>query len=141
MAIPVYVYAFVYQGLWESFVSYSKPAGLLVAIFVMASYPYVYLLSYQAFSNESRELREASEIMGFSNREYVLGVRWPLARPLIWTGFFVVFTEFIADFGAVQLFGLTTFSTAIYKLWTAYLSFGSAAFVSLILLASVSIFL
>lgn len=133
LAIPVYVYAFIYLGVWQSIAGHSRPTWLLVALFALASAPYAYLLSFQAFRSESTELRETSDLLNIRGFEYFRLVRWPLARPLIMAGFFVVFSEFIADFGAVQLFNIRTFSTAIYSLWSAYLSFATASLVSLIL--------
>ena len=141
LAVPVYVYAFVYLGIWQSFIGYSRPAWLLVVLFSLAASPYAYLLSFQAFRTEPKDLREASELMGLGKAEFFRKVRWPLAFPLLVSGFFVVLAEFISDFGAVQLFGLRTFSTSIYSLWTAYLSFGTAALVSLLLLGSVGVVL
>jgi iron(III) transport system permease protein len=112
-----------------------------VILFSLAASPYTYLLSFQAFRSEPKDLREASELMGLNSREFFRKVRWPLAFPLLVSGFFVVLAEFISDFGAVQLFGLRTFSTAIYSLWTAYLSFGTAALVSLLLVLGVAVVL
>ena len=141
LAIPVYVYAFIYLAMWNSWVEQTRPAWLLITLFSFAASPYAYLLSFQAFSHEPKDLAESSAIMGLSRFEYLRLVRWPLAKPLLLAAFFVILTEFIADFGAAEMFGLTTFSTAIYKLWSAYMSFGTAALVSMLLLLSIMIIL
>src|SRR5690606_23425304 len=137
LAIPAYVYAFIYLSMWNTWVDHSRPVWLILALFSFAASPYAYLLSFQAFSQEPKDLSESSKIMGLTPIQYMWRVRWPLARPLLMAAFFVVLTEFIADFGAVEIFGLVTFSTAIYKLWTAYMSFGTASLVSLLLLISI----
>ena len=141
LAIPVYVYAFVYLAVWNEWMGHSRPVWLFIMLFSLASSPYAYLLSFQAFSREPRDLREQAAVIGLTPLHYFTQVRWPLARPLLLSAFFVVLTEFVADFGAAEMFGLTTFSTSIYKIWSAYMSFGTASLVALLLLVSVAILL
>jgi iron(III) transport system permease protein len=131
LTIPVYVYSFVYLGIWSELGFTSKPIWLFVMVFVFASFPYTFLISRQAFSFEDKALTETSKLMGLSSWEHFWKVQWPLKRALILSGFFIVLSEYYSDYGAVSAFGINSFSTAVFKLWIDYKSLASAALVSL----------
>ncbi len=104
------------QDYW--FPSIRSPGG---AIFVMTLvlYPYVYLLSRAAFLSQSSCLLDVSRTLGRNPWRHFIEVALPMARPAIVGGVAIALMETMADFGTVQYFGISTFTTGIYRTWFA----------------------
>jgi len=134
LAFPAYVLAFVQMGLFE----YAGPVqsqlralfgtshwfpeirGSLwgtVLVLTMAFYPYVYLLTRNAFLTQGRRAVEAARTLGFSAPRAFWKVSIPMARPWIVGGLALAMMETLADFGAVAVFNYDTFVSALYKAW------------------------
>ncbi len=98
---------------------FPRLASLPGAIFVLtfALYPYVYLAARAAFLQQSRTALEVSRTLGEGRLGTFRRVTLPLARPGIVVGLSLVAMETIADYGAVALLGVQTFTTGIYKAW------------------------
>ena len=94
-------------------------ASLPGAVFVLslALYPYVYLAARSAFIQQSGAALEVSRTLGCTPTGAFLRVMLPLARPAIVVGLSLVAMESVADYGAVSLLGIQTFTTGIYKAW------------------------
>ena len=88
-----------------------------VALFVLCLYPYVYLLVRAALGERAVRLMEAARLLGAPMRRRVLQVALPMARPAIAAGTALALMETLADYGVGAYFGLSTFSTGIYKAW------------------------
>lgn len=134
LAFPTYVLAFIYLGIWD----YSgpvqtwwrdwfsgdpvlinwlaKPSGVL-AILILAFYPYVYLLARASFYSGGLAAFEASRSLGVGPFKSFFRVSLPIARPAIIAGLTLAMMETLADFGAVSIYGFDTFTTAIYRTW------------------------
>jgi iron(III) transport system permease protein len=95
----------------------SLPGAAVVLAMVL--YPYVYLLCRGAFQQQSVCLVEASRTLGHSLPRCFLRLALPLARPAIVGGVALALMETLADFGTVQHFGVSTFTTGIYRTWFA----------------------
>lgn len=80
-----------------------------VVLFVLCLYPYVYLLTRAALGERGAQMMEAARLLG--------EVALPLARPAIAAGVALALMETLADYGVGAYFGLTTFSTGIFKAW------------------------
>ena len=80
-------------------------------------YPYVYLLARAAFINQSVCALEASRSLGCSPWSSFFQVALPLARPAIVAGLSLALMETLADYGTVQYFGVSTFTTGIFRTW------------------------
>ena len=136
MAIPAYIMAYSYTGLLDfagpvqsqlrlwfdwSFGDYyfpeirSLPGAILMLSLVL--YPYVYMLARTSFRQQSSSLLEASRTLGFTPRQHFWQVALPVARPAILTGSALAMMEALADYGTVQYFGVTTFTTGIFRTW------------------------
>ncbi|WP_119354351.1 ABC transporter permease [Azohydromonas sediminis] len=134
LAMPAYVLAYAYTD----FLQFSGPLqtalreltgarGALwpdvrslpgaVVLFVLCLYPYVYLLTRAALGERGVQMMEAARLLGAGLRRRVLEVALPLARPAIAAGVALALMETLADYGVGAYFGLTTFSTGIYKAW------------------------
>jgi iron(III) transport system permease protein len=88
-----------------------------VALFVLCLYPYVYLLVRAALGERAVRLMEAARLLGAPMRRRVLQVALPMARPALAAGVALALMETLADYGVGAYFGLSTFSTGIYKAW------------------------
>jgi len=93
----------------------SLPAAVL--LFVLCLYPYVYLLVRAALGERAVRLMEAARLLGAPMRRRVLAVALPMARPAVAAGAALALMETLADYGVGSYFGLSTFSTGIYKAW------------------------
>ncbi len=155
LAMPVYVLAFVAIGLLD----FSGPvqallrdllgpgrhafpevrsAGGVIAVMVLALYPYVYLLARTAFLAQGRSTLEAARTLGLSSRAVFFRVALPMARPAIAAGVVLALMETLADFGAVAAFNYDTFTTAIYKAWFGLFNLQAAAQLATLLLLFVA---
>ena len=156
-AIPAYVLAFVFIGLFdfagpvqsqlrEWFGSgvrlpRVRSTGGVITVLVLVFYPYVYLLARSAFLAQGRGLMEAARTLGLSPWQAFWRVALPMARPAIGAGLALAIMETLADFGAVSVFNFDTFTTAIYKTWYGFFSLGTAAQLASLLLLGVCLVL
>ncbi len=137
LAAPAYLLAYTYtdvleyygpvqMGLrslfgWESATAYWFPnvrsVGGAIIMFSLTLYPYVYMLSRVAFLEQSTRTLEASRSLGCGPWRSFFIIALPLARPSIIAGLSLALMETLNDFGTVQFFGVTTFTTGIYRTW------------------------
>ena len=154
LAMPAYVLAFVTAGI----VDFSGPlqtalrefgitsaipsvrnvwgAGIILSL---AFYPYVYLLARQAFLSQGRRVIEAGQMLGLSRSRIFFGLALPQALPWVIGGLLLTTMETLADFGAVSVFNVDTFTTAIYKAWFGFFSLTTAAQLAALLIGVVFI--
>jgi iron(III) transport system permease protein len=88
-----------------------------VLLFVLCLYPYVYLLTRAALSERGVHLMETARLLGAGTGRRVREVALPLARPALAAGVALALMETLADYGVGSYFGLSTFTTGIYKAW------------------------
>ncbi|MFT6777022.1 MAG: iron(III) transport system permease protein [Paraglaciecola sp.] len=136
MAMPAYIIAYTYTGLldfsgpiqtllrdtfnWQYGDYYFPDIRSLPGAIIMLSlvlYPYVYMLARTAFSEQPASLEEVSRSLGVSPTQHLFKVVMPLARPAILMGAALAMMEAFADYGTVQYFGLSTFTTGIFRTW------------------------
>ena len=144
LAIPAYVTGFVSIGLLE----YTGPlqtwlrtvlgtqlgwfppirsTGGVIVVMSLALYPYVYLLTRNAFLTQGKRALEAAQTLGHGPWGGFFRVALPMARPWIAGGVALVLMETLADFGTVAAFNYDTFTTAIYKTWFSLFSLTAAS--------------
>lgn len=156
-AIPAYVLAFVFvglfdfagpvQSLWREWFGSGlrfprvRSTGGVIIVLVLVFYPYVYLLARTAFLAQGRGLMEAARSLGHSPWRAFASVGLPMARPAIGAGVGLALMETLADFGAVSVFNFDTFTTAIYKTWYGFFSLSTAAQLASLLLLMVILML
>jgi iron(III) transport system permease protein len=132
LALPAYVLAFVFLGQLDfggpldellrrifgaGFTLPVRSPGGAIAILTLALYPYVYLLARGAFRGQSAGVIEVARSLGTSRLRAIVRVALPMARPALAAGALLAVMEAIADFGAVQLLGVRTFTVAVYQVW------------------------
>lgn len=137
LAAPAYLLAYTYTEFldyygpvqlflrslfgWESAGDYWFPNirslwGAIVMLSLVL-YPYVYLLARVAFLEQANCTLEASRVLGCNPWQSFRKVALPLARPAITAGLSLALMETLNDFGTVQYFGVSTFTTGIYRTW------------------------
>ena len=153
LAMPAYIIAYTYTGLldvagplqswlraafaWQ-YGDYwfpdirSLPGAVLMLSLVL--YPYIYLLARAAFLEQSASVVEVARTLGVRPAAAFFKVVLPLARPAIIVGLSLVLMETLADYGTVQYFGVTTFTTGIFKTWFGLGSSIAAAQLSALLM-------
>jgi len=149
LAVPAYVTAFVMVGLFDftgpiqtwlrsTGIDWQPPEvrslGGVIVVMVLAFYPYVYLISRNAFATQGKRALEAAQSLGYSQRAGFFKVALPMARPWIIGGVMLVIMETLADFGTVSVFNYDTFTTGIYKAWFAMFSLPAASQLASILI-------
>jgi iron(III) transport system permease protein len=136
MAIPAYIIAYTYTGLldfagpvqstlravfgWHRqeywFPEIRSLPGAVVML-ALVLYPYVYLLARAAFLEQSAAVLEVSRSLGAGPWRRFYAVSLPMARPALMAGVSLVQMEALADYGTVQYFGVSTFTTGIFRVW------------------------
>ena len=130
--------AFGWQGaLWPDV----RSLGGAVALFVLTLYPYVYLLTRAALGSGVAQPLEAARLLGASLLRRLWQVALPLVRPAIVAGTALALMETLADYGVGSYFGLTTFTTGIYRAWLSMNDATAAAQLASLLLVSVAVLL
>ncbi len=153
LAIPAYIIAYTYTGLLDvagpvqTFIRDTfelrygdywfpqvRSLGGAVTMLSLVLYPYVYLLSRMAFLEQSVCVLEVSRTLGASPGKAFFRVGIPLARPAIIAGLSLVLMETLADYGTVQYFGVSAFTTGIFRTWFGLGSSVAAAQLSAVLM-------
>jgi iron(III) transport system permease protein len=156
LAMAAYIIAFPYTGMFEfagpvqgwiretfelRYGEYWFPEirslGGAMTMLSLVLYPYVYLLARSAFLDQSICALEASRTLGCGPWRSFFTVALPLARPAIITGLSLALMETLADYGTVQYFGVSTFTTGIFRTWFGLNDSAAAAQLSGVLLTFV----
>ncbi|MFT5219038.1 MAG: iron(III) transport system permease protein, partial [Gammaproteobacteria bacterium] len=136
LAFPGYIIAYTYTGMFdfagpvqtlirdlsglgyrEYYFPEVRSLGGAIAMFSLVLYPYVYLLARSAFLEQSVCVLEVSRTLGCSVWSSFYRVALPLARPAIVAGLSLALMETLADYGTVSYFGLSVFTTGIFRTW------------------------
>lgn len=136
LAVPTYVIAYAYTdflqfagpvqstlrewfswGFGDYYFPEIRSLGGACLLITMVLYPYVYLLARASFMEQSVSALDVSRTLGMGPWRMFLKVALPLARPAIIGGVSLVLMETLNEFGAVQFFGVDTFTTGIYRTW------------------------
>ena len=150
LAIPTYVAAIVYAGLFDYSSDFQiflrnitnidinspniRSLSGVIFIFSITLYPYVYILSRAAFSEVSKSYSEVGKTLGLNTTNIFFKIFLPLTSFAILGGTILSVLESLNDFGTVQYFGVDTFTTAIYKTWMGLGEIETAAQLSIFFL-------
>lgn len=157
LAMPGYVVAFVYTDLleyagvvqtglralfgWTNARDYWFPQvrslGGAIVLMSLVLYPYVYLVSRAAFIEQNICVLEASRVLGCTPWRAFVRVALPLARPAVVVGVALALMETLNDLGAVEFFGVQTFTVGIFDVWLNMGNVSGAAQLALVLLVVV----
>jgi iron(III) transport system permease protein len=156
MAMPAYIIAYTYTGVldfagplqsalrewtgwgygdyWFPEIRSLEGAALMLTLVL---YPYVYLLTRAAFLSQSLCVLDVSRTLGNGPWRTFFSVALPLARPAIVAGLSLALMETLADYGTVKYFGVSTFTTGIFRTWFGLDNAPAAAQLSALLLGFV----
>ena len=153
MAMPAYIVAYTYTGMfdfagpvqtairdWTGWVfrDYYFPQirsmGGAIAMLSLVLYPYIYLLARSTFLEQSVGVMEVSRTLDCGPWTVFLRVAVPLARPAIVAGLSLALMETLADYGTVSYFGLSVFTTGIFRTWFGLGDYMAAAKMASLLL-------
>ena len=153
LAIPSYIVAYSYVGLFGfggSFIKFINYLGInsinniemmniygLVWVLSFSLYPYVYASTRLIFQSYPTRLKDTASLLGASKNKYFFKIALPLASPAIIGGLFLVFMEVLNDYGAAKYYGINTFTTGIFRTWTALEDLQSSIYLSAILVVLV----
>lgn len=161
LAMPAYITAYTYTGMLDyggpvqqslrewfgwSYGDYWFPQirslGGAIAVLSLVLFPYVYLITRATFIQQSATTLEAGRSLGLTPWQCFLRIALPLARPAIVTGTTLALMETLADYGTVQYFGVTTFTTGIFRTWYGLGDlYGALQLAGLLLLAVITLIL
>jgi len=153
LAMPAYIIAYTYTGLFDfagpvqsllrgwtgwGYGDYWFPEirslGGAVAMLTLVLYPYVYLLARAAFLEQSVHALDAARMLGCGPWRSFFLVALPAARPAVIAGMTLAQMEALADYGTVQYFGVSTFTTGIFRTWFGLGNSAAAAQLSAMLM-------
>lgn len=135
IAIPGYIAAYTYAGIFSytgiiqktlrnNFSIFLDPKYFdimslkgAVFIFTFFLFPYVYITTKAFLENQSSALIENARMLGHNSFSIFTKIILPISRPSIIAGVSLVILEVFSDYGVVNYFGVSTFSTAIFKTW------------------------
>jgi iron(III) transport system permease protein len=146
MAMPAYIIAYTYTGMLEfagplqtSFRNWTgwgikdyyfpeiRSMGGAILMFSFVLYPYIYLLARANFLHQSTKVVEVSRLLNSGPWNSFIKIALPLARPMIIVGLSLVIMETLADYGTVSYFGISVFTTGIFRTWFGLDDYQTAA--------------
>lgn len=138
LAMPAYIIAYTYTGMLDPaqanpiayWVGQIGDIRSLVGAILMLSlvlFPYVYILTYNAFRRHASTYAETSQSLGLTSWQYMVKIALPLSRPAIFAGVALAMMEALADYGTVAYFGVSTLTTGVFRIW---FGMGEASFAS-----------
>ncbi|HEY9281027.1 MAG TPA: iron ABC transporter permease [Eoetvoesiella sp.] len=134
-ALPLAVPAFVSSYTWSSIdvVFQSMPGAILVL--TLASYPLVYLPVAAALRGVDSSFEDVSRSLGDGAWRTFLRALLPQVRPALGGGALLVLGHMLAEFGALAMLRVQTFTTAIFESYELQFDSNSAALQSAVLMA------
>ncbi len=136
LAFPTYIIAFTYDGMFGYTGTITqgilKFFGLslgdvyipdiltlegVILVMSLVLYPYVYLISKASLLNQSAHALESARTLGAGSFRLFKKVGIPLAWPAIIAGSTLAIMEAISDYGAVNHYGVDTFTIGIFRTW------------------------
>ncbi|MEX2584562.1 MAG: iron ABC transporter permease [Gemmatimonadota bacterium] len=156
LAVPAYMAAYTYAGMLsvtgpvqrliratvpgaqDSFMYWHVMRIEVVAvIFGLVLYPYIFLLVRALFEHRSGRALEAARLLGRGPWSVFFRIAVPLARPALAAGLALVLMEILNDYGAVTYYGVTTFTTGIFRSWFSLGDLDTAIRLSALLMLAV----
>lgn len=136
LSVPAYMAAYVYAGMTsvtgplqrvvralvpgaaDTFFYWNVMRIEVVAVlFGLVLFPYVYLPARALLEARAAAVIEAARLLGHGPLSVFRRIALPLARPALAGGIALVLMEVLNDYGAVQYYGVSTFTTGIFRAW------------------------
>ena len=118
LAMPAYIMAYTYTGMFDGWGLFDSRTLLGAIVFMsLVLYPYVFMLAKTAFLEQQQQYKDVAASLGITQFAYFMRVALPIARPAVLTGVALAMMEALADYGTVAYFGISTFTTGIFRTW------------------------
>ena len=160
LAIPGYVHAFIYSGIFsyggivQRFfrellgmapgtyprVRIESMVGLILVLSI-GLYPYVYVTVRAALARQSTGPVEAARALSAGETRVFFRVGLPLLRPALAAGAGIVLMETLNEYGAAVYYGVPTMSVGVFRTWFAYNDLQSTRFLASLFLVAVFLIL
>lgn len=134
-ALPLAIPAFVASFAWASLDVAFQGMGGAILILSLSHYPLVYLPVAAALRGMDPAFEDVSRSLGRPPSRTFFGVVLPQAWPALGAGALLVLTHMLAEFGALALLRVQTFTTAIFSSYELQFDNAAAALQSAVLLA------
>ena len=143
LIFPPYVlslcYSFILENLYALGLHHIIPSHILqfsmcIIALSLSLYPYLFLMTRHAIQSLDKNMFQIADLYGYSKIALIKTVISPLIKPWVVSALVIIALEVIADFGAVSIFNIPTFTTQIYQLWFNEYSFSAAIKLSSILI-------
>ena len=158
LAIPTYIMAFTYSDI----VSYTGPIQsffrnyspkfakiinvdylqieFLSILLSLSLYPYVYTTCRIAFSRIGTSYINLSKTLGLSELSTFFKIAIPISRAAIFSGLFLIVMEVLNEYGAVNYFGVNTYTSGIFRAWGPMVDIQTASLLAVFLFIVVALF-
>lgn len=123
LAVPGFVSSYTWVALSLRFAPESRALfgfGGAVLVLTLATYPYIFLSAVAALRGVDAAQEEAARSLGHGPVGTFLRVTLPHLRPAIALGGLIVALHMFAEFGALQMLGFPTLTTAIVQRMTVF---------------------
>jgi iron(III) transport system permease protein len=134
VSLPLAVPAFVSSYAWSSFGGAFQSMPGAIIILTLSSFPLVFLPVSAALRAMDPDLEDISRSLGRGAWGTFFGAILPQARPALGAGALLVLTHMFAEFGALSLLRVQTFTTAIFESYQLQFDSTSAALQSAVLM-------
>ncbi|MGE0004678.1 MAG: ABC transporter permease [Parvibaculaceae bacterium] len=135
VSLPLAVPAFVASYAWSSVdAAFASLPGAVFILTIMV-YPLVFLPVGAALRGMDPAFEDVSRSLGQGPWRTFFGTVLPQARPALGAGALLVLTHMFAEFGALALLRVQTFTTAIFASYELQFDSASAALQSAVLMA------
>ena len=157
LAIPTYIMAFTYSdivsftGPVQTFRNYSPKFAEIINIdylqieflsilLSLSLYPYVYTTCRIAFTRIGTSYINLSKTLGLSELSTFFKIVIPISRAAIFSGLFLIVMEVLNEYGAVNYFGVNTYTSGIFRAWGPMVDIKTASILALFLFIIVALF-
>ncbi|CAN5310999.1 iron ABC transporter permease [soil metagenome] len=135
LCLPLAVPAFVASYAWSSLSGAFGGMGGAILILTLCKYPLVMLPAAAALRGSGGHLEDISRTLGHGAWGTFARITLPLLRPALGGGALLVLSHMLAEFGALSLLRVQTFTTAIFDAYQLQFDNATAASLSGILVA------
>lgn len=133
-SLPLAVPAFVASFAWSSLDSAFQSMAGAILVLTLSTYPLVYLPVAAALRGMDPSFEDVSRSLGYGPWRTFFHTVLPQARPALGGGALLVLSHMLAEFGALSLLRVQTFTTAIFESYQLQFDNVSAALQAAVLL-------
>lgn len=131
LAVPAFVSSYAWASLGPSF----QALGGAILILTLSHFPLIYLPAAAALRRMDTRLEDVARSLGDTAPRAFFRVVLPQLRPALGGGALLVLAHMLAEFGALSLLRVQTFTTAIFAEYELQFNSANAALLSGMLMA------